>query len=397
MKERKMTVSKKTITYLLLLFIWLPAYSMYSFIPGASKILLMLRLASSILILMKNWGMRIYKECLIIIGFSTIEIITTALHNSSKLLNVIEFCACITAMYVFFVNLSTNEKKHFREAIAFLSLVYVVGSVIVCFSIPNEIREDLGLHFFISSRANTAQTMICLLALLIALDYKIVGKISNISFIVIGLTALDMIGLHSGQGIIMIGIIVVTLFVFTRDGNHKLLRLFSPCGVYIANIFLNWLIISQVYRKVKFITHFITDVLHKDVTLTGRDVIYNNIVAIYLGSPWLGYGYENNIVENALSRFAAGYNSAHNSPFQLLIEVGLIGFLFFSVLVFYVLVRLRKANTRQSYILYGAIIAFLIGGIASLAYYNIYFYVLIMFCIGMYTDDISEERSDSHI
>lgn len=391
MIERKMIVSKKTITYLALLFIWLPAYSMYSFIPGAGRFLLILRLASSTIIIIKNWGMRVRKEHVIIIGFATVEIITTILNNSSELFSAVEFCICIIAMCVFFSNLGTEGKKSFRNATACLSLVYIIGSVIVCFTTPNEIRENLGLHFFVSSRANTAQTMICLLAILIALDYKIIGKVSCRSYLILGLTALDMVGLHSGQGIIMLGIIIVTLLVFTRSRNDKLLKLFSPSGVYIVNIFLNWLIISQVYMKINLITQFITDVLKKDVTLTGRDVIYTNIVAIYLGSPWIGYGYKNNIVENTLSRFAAGYNSAHNSPFQLLIEVGLIGFLFFSLLVFYILTQLRKAKTRQSYTLYGAIIAFLIGGIASLAYYNIYFYVLIMFSVGMYTDDMSEE------
>ena len=294
----------------------------------------------------------------------------------------------------FFVNLDYNKQQQFRKSTVALTLIYIVGSTIVCYSTPSEIREDLGLHFFISSRANTAQAMVCLLSIIFALDYKIYGKTQKISIVILGLTILDMIGLHSGQGIIMIGIIILTLLVFTKNKSGKLLKILSPAGIGIANVVLNWLIISQAYLKINLLTWFITDVLKKDVTLTGRDIIYTNIVAIYLGSPWLGFGYGNSVVENTLSRFAAGYNSAHNSPFQLLIEVGIIGFAFFFYFVFYILTQLRKAETKQCYVLYGGIIAFLIGGITSLAYYNIYFYIMIMFCVGMYTNDILKIRRD---
>lgn len=392
--NRKILINKRMLIYFILLFIWIPAYSLYSFIPGANKLLLGLRLLSSIVILIKCFGTKMRKEYIILLGFCLVELITTVIHNPENLLNAVEFCMCIMAMCIFFVNLDYNKQQQFRKSTVALTLIYIVGSTIVCYSTPSEIREDLGLHFFISSRANTAQAMVCLLSIIFALDYKIYGKTQKISIVILGLTILDMIGLHSGQGIIMIGIIILTLLVFTKNKSGKLLKILSPAGIGIANVVLNWLIISQAYLKINLLTWFITDVLKKDVTLTGRDIIYTNIVAIYLGSPWLGFGYGNSVVENTLSRFAAGYNSAHNSPFQLLIEVGIIGFAFFFYFVFYILTQLRKAETKQCYVLYGGIIAFLIGGITSLAYYNIYFYIMIMFCIGMYTNDILKIRRD---
>lgn len=390
MAERKMLISKRTIVYFALLFVWLPAYSIYSLIPGANRTLLILRLLSSLLILIKSFGTKFRKENFIVAVFSAVEIVSTILYNRGNLLNAFEFCLCIFAMSVFFVNLNYAKMVQFRQASITLSFIYIVGSIVICFSTPSGIRENLGLHFFISSRANTAQTMVCLSSIIFALDYKLFGKASRISFVILALTVVDMIGLHSGQGIIMVTIIITTLLIFTNKKSDKLLKVISPIGVSIVTLIMNWLVISQSYLRFDIITSFITDILNKDVTMTGRDIIYTNIVRIYLGSPWLGYGYGNSIVESELSGFAAGYNSAHNSLFQILIEVGLVGFVFFFALLFYILTQLRKAGTNQSYILYGGIIAFLIGGITSLAYYNIYFYILIMFSVGMYLDDMSE-------
>ena len=323
-------------------------------------------------------------EYLLIGAYALVEIISTYLYNRVNLFNVIEFCICIMSMCIFFINLGRERQVQFRKAVVFWGVIYAIGITITCFATPRGVREDLGLHFFVSSRANSAQTMICVLALLFALDYKLYGKPQMTSLLVLLLTGLSMLGLHSGQGIIMLGIVIVVLLIFTRKKSDKLVRLISPVGIALLNIFLNWLVISQVYLKIKPITYFITNILQKDVTLTGRDIIYNNIVYIFLKNPLLGFGYKNSIVENSLSHFAEGYNSAHNSPFQILIEVGIIGFVIFFVLILWILMQLEQKKTKECYVAYGCIVAFLIGGITSLAYYNIYFYVLVSFSIGMY-------------
>lgn len=384
MENRKFVIHINTLKYIMLFFIWIPAYSLYSFIPMANRVMLGLRLLCSIIIILKYFTLKWRIEYLLIGAYALVEIISTYLYNRVNLFNVIEFCICIMSMCIFFINLGRERQAQFRKAVVFWGVIYAIGITITCFATPRGVREDLGLHFFVSSRANSAQTMICVLALLFALDYKLYGKPQMTSLLVLLLTGLSMLGLHSGQGIIMLGIVIVVLLIFTRKKSDKLVRLISPVGIALLNIFLNWLVISQVYLKIKPITYFITNILQKDVTLTGRDIIYNNIVYIFLKNPLLGFGYKNSIVENSLSHFAEGYNSAHNSPFQILIEVGIIGFVIFFVLILWILMQLEQKKTKECYVAYGCIVAFLIGGITSLAYYNIYFYVLVSFSIGMY-------------
>lgn len=384
MENRNFVIHINTLKYIALFFVWIPAYSIYNWIPMANRVMLGLRLLCSTIIILKYFTPKLRVEYLLIGAYAFIEIISTYLYNRTNLFNALEFCICIISMCMFFVNLGREHQVQFRKAVVFWGIIYAIGIAITCFATPGSMREDLGLHFFVSSRANSAQAMICVLALLFALDYKLYGKPQVTSLLVLLLTGISMIGLHSGQGIIMLSIVIAVLLIFTRKKSDKLVRLVSPIGIALLNILLNWLIISQVYMKIKPITYFITTVLKKDVTLTGRDIIYNNIVYIFLKSPLLGFGYKNSVVENSLSHFAEGYNSAHNSPFQILIEVGIIGFVIFFVLIFWILMQLEQKKTKECYIVYGCIVAFLIGGITSLAYYNIYFYVLISFGIGMY-------------
>lgn len=395
MKNRTFLININTLKYIIVFFVWIPAYALYNYIPMANKIMLFLRLLCSIIIIIKNFSFNWKLEYILIGAYSVIEIVSTLLYNQENLFNVLEFCLCIMSMCVFFVNLNNYKQLQFRKAVAFWGIIYAIGITFTCFITPSSMREDLGLHFFVSSRANSAQTMICILVLMFALDFKFYGKPKLISLLVLIFTGVSMIGLHSGQGIIMLGIVIIVLVIFTRKKADKLLYLISPIGVAVINIFLNWLIISQAYLNVSPITYFITNILKKDVTLTGRDIIYTNIVSIFLKNPLLGFGYENSIVKNSLSHFAEGYNSAHNSPFQILIEVGIVGFAIFFVLVFLVLARLEKAKTTECYIVYGGIVAFLIGGITSLAYYNIYFYVLMAFCVGMYCNNKGSFRKDT--
>ncbi|KAF5032500.1 hypothetical protein DSECCO2_616640 [anaerobic digester metagenome] len=384
--KQGLKVNKKTLCYIPLLFVWIPAYSIYSILPMANRLMLMLRLVCSVGIIIRFLKLKMRTEYLIILGFFLVETFSTLQHNAGNIFNAVEFCLCVMSMFLFFINLDDYRMIRFRQATVILSFVYVVGLTFTCFTTPSAIRENLGLHFFISSRANSAQAMVCLLSIIFALDYKIYNEIRRGSLFILGLTVIDMLGLHSGQGMIMIGIVILTLIVFTQKKSGRLLKVFSPTGVGLVNIVLNWLIISQSYMNIAPLTYFITEVLHKEVTLTGRDIIYTNIVSIYLRSPLIGFGYGNSVVEETLSHFAAGYNSAHNSLFQLLIEVGIVGFIFFLILVFYILSRLRKVENNYCYILYGGIVAFLIGGTTSLAYYNVYFYILIAFSVGMYTN-----------
>lgn len=383
-----MQVSKRTLIYIFFLYTWLPAHGIYALIPGGYKLLLYLRLFTSAYILVSHFGeMKKATRYFLVAGYSIVNITSTVLHNTARVtkwFDVLEFCLCLVAMLLFFQSVYCDDRvgrENLRKAVFSLLFIYTIGTLISCFSMAADDRARQGVYFFVDSRANTAQILMTLNSMLLVLDVQLIGKARKSTKILFALCFVCMIGLKSGQGIMMMGVEFLCAFILLTKRDKRATRLLSPVGVIILSAGLNYLVVSQAYLRFEPIVFFIERVLRKEASLTGRDLIFQSIGAIYLQSPWIGFGYENTVVSNALGSISEAYNSAHNSLFQILIEVGAIGFVFYLGLIYAALKGLYKKQTKDIMISYGAICAFIIGGLVSLSCFNVYFWVFLIFAL----------------
>lgn len=101
MKNRTFLININTLKYIIVFFVWIPAYALYNYIPMANRIMLFLRLLCSIIIIIKNFSFNWKLEYILIGAYSVIEIVSTLLYNQENLFNVLEFCLCIMSMCVF--------------------------------------------------------------------------------------------------------------------------------------------------------------------------------------------------------------------------------------------------------------------------------------------------------
>ncbi len=84
----------------------------------------------------------------------------------------------------------------------------------------------------------------------------------------------------------------------------------------ILFLFSSWLL------SFKFVQTFIVDVLHEDLTLTGRLGIYGTIGEVFGDSPWYGMGIGNYL---GVTMILTGCANAQNGIINLFLEVGVIG------------------------------------------------------------------------
>lgn len=90
--------------------------------------------------------------------------------------------------------------------------------------------------------------------------------------------------------------------------------------------------VYEVVLDISFVQYLIEDILHEDLTLTGRTVIYAKMLDLIEEQPWFGYG------NGTASFFTWYYMSMPNTQNGLLndyIDWGMVGvsFLyFFSIL-----------------------------------------------------------------
>ncbi len=126
----------------------------------------------------------------------------------------------------------------------------------------------------------------------------------------------------------------------------------------------------------KPVTFIIEDVLHRDISLTGRLDIYGQLPEIFLKKPLLGYGYMNMPVKQHLLWYA----NAQNALLDFILNYGVLALLGFGVLGCSVIARREKAavNSEKIWYVRCMLYAFVFIGIAEVVYSTTFFFLLAM-------------------
>ena len=150
------------------------------------------------------------------------------------------------------------------------------------------------------------------------------GKLSNIK-IRFGILAYGIYGIiicnqvNCATGIIGNLIIISLIFIPFSDQIKETLS--KPLIMLVILLVANILLIgSGVLLQIPFIQSMITEVLHKDLTLTGRLQIYAMLPDLFKNSLIIGYGYNSDIFAGLI-----GYGNAQNGMFQYVLDCGIVG------------------------------------------------------------------------
>lgn len=130
---------------------------------------------------------------------------------------------------------------------------------------------------------------------------------------------------------------VLGAFIFLASSlflSETLRNYFASPKVVLASIlllnigfffFVTWIL------QYDFVQYFIKDVLHEDMTLTGRLQIYIDIQKAFTESPWIGLGYGNSVV---VSKYFTDAYDSQNGLIELFIQIGAIGVVLFLSLLY---------------------------------------------------------------
>ena len=142
---------------------------------------------------------------------------------------------------------------------------------------------------------------------------------------------------------------------------------------------MSFLIIYQIgfLLQSKPVQYVIINVLHEDLTLTGRMNIYNEISNILLEHKWLGYGYGKSY-DIIMSRI--GYADSQNALMECIINYGIVG-TGVLLLIFYFSIKLSNGNERKFYIMI-YLYAMVVMGVVEIT-----INLLFMFAVSMMIDE----------
>lgn len=194
---------------------------------------------------------------------------------------------------------------------------------------------------------------------------KFLASYTFLYFIVIFcLYKLEFSGRHFYRRNVITILMLSTLFSFKTEcttgmlGSLSFLILFifpnitnvikKPALLLVTLIFFNTVLFffSTWILSYPFVQDFIVDVLHEDLTLTGRIGIYSKIVEVFNESPWYGLGVGNYA---GISFNLTGCANAQNGLINLFLELGIIGCFLFLIILY----KLSKeADIHSTYNLY---------------------------------------------
>ena len=139
-------------------------------------------------------------------------------------------------------------------------------------------------------------------------------------------------------------------------------------------LLIHYLIVFvQIQSTNPWLSYFITEVLNKQITLTGRVKIYNRFGEI-MQNHWLfGYGYTSDrIIE--VTKLA----NTQNGFLQVIYVGGLVSFAVFMIMMFYIIAQIIKIkNKKEQNILFSALMAFFAIAVIEIPFHSVLFYMLL--------------------
>lgn len=281
----------------------------------------------------------------------------------------------ILGIWLYFRDSTEHSSYIFYKVIKAVWLLNLILSFY--YAATNIIQSTYGgVIFFLGSKDVTVQSFVCLFGLSCYYDLHNKKRIALTTWLMAFSSLFFAILQGSGQGMVMLGLLITFMMVLQILGN-KVLDRFVPIIFIIILAFLYYVILTFSFLKSPFIVDFVQNVLGKEATLTGRDFIFVRSINLFLEHPLIGYGYDNQIVYEVLGKIWTAYNTAHNALLQMLIDYGIIGTTSFITMLWSALSVMHKSRKISIGAIYGAVFVLLIGGLTGVTVPSVYFWLLL--------------------
>ncbi len=258
-----------------------------------------------------------------------------------------------------------NSKEAYK-VIYKLVFSYVLINMLLSFILPDGLFPEYGIHF-LGIRTRFTEYSIALIYISLFYFNCFSKKKKNDKILMIASVMLAIINIFSqwiATGILVIILILIMYMFFRKIKISK--------NIYCVGFALLLLItITIINGSLLNMFDFIFEMLNKDVTLTGRTIIWDNAINLMKSNPvkyfLVGAGY---IKDGNMIPYAGGFWQAHNTLLQLICENGIVGTIIFLKFFFkagYPVVKMK--NRKLVALNVSVIFGFLIMMITEILYY----------------------------
>ena len=371
----KIYLSENRILLFLLCSIYTYIFISISELPWSMYVLSQILCAGfMVLYLMANLDIYLMKKYRVINGlvllYSILALVSVYLNGQFSIYQISTFALNNTILP--FIEIQ-REKGHFyflcKVMLFWLSLLILVNDVLMVIMPGRFYGDGLSKTFFLDNKFATGYDHILMFFLFCIL---IGEKKKKRRWIPVLFVIICLICYYIDCNTAILGTVVFFLISHSSSRLRDILSRKSTMAVMIAlSAMFIWSGDMFRIRPVKF---FITEVLGRDVTLTGRQQIYDIVPRLLLSRPWIGYGNSAGII----SKYTGAFN-AQNGFFDLAISYGIPAALVFVILLI-TLVR-RPVTTTGRYAL-GTFYGFLVMSTVEMTFGS----MMMLFGMILFTD-----------
>lgn len=189
-----------------------------------------------------------------------------------------------------------------------------------------------------------------------------------------------MLYVWSGTGVVVC--VLITAFALLFQGK-RIEHFFNIIDLTIAYIVIYCAIV--VFRLQNLFSGIIVDVLHKDITFTGRTSLWDMAMWYIQKKPYIGYG----ITAKFLTMKSGISYSPHNLVLQIVLAGGFLSLLCFVIMYIASVKKISKRKYVYSSLLAVSIFCYLVASLTESTMNTQYFYLILVLA---YNIDIIEKQ-----
>lgn len=274
---------------------------------------------------------------MLIIGYFFVLLLST-LYNNGDLSGYVSQCFLVLVFTLYFrMCLEHNKKRIFSVFTDYFSILSILNFI----SIILKNNRDANRVYFLGYDNTFAPFLVigCFIVLIYLIDDNIEKHtwkkyLSQCVFLINLVSALLVTSATIKVGMFMF-VLGYALFYLLK---LKKIKVLNYDVYFIVSLLIFFLIV--IFRMQDNFEYLITNILHRDLTFTGRSYIWDRSLEYIGNNQILGIGYWN--MENRLATI--GIYHAHSTYLNILLESGIIGMISYFALLFINGRKIKRIN-----------------------------------------------------
>lgn len=323
-------------------------------------------------------GKKYYKTPLYFVLPLLLSLLISTIVNDSSFHNLFAFAYPILAYTCFFIWVG-ESKSRFISYIQIVSNYYLI-ILIVNLGFTIFFPNMFGISYFLGAE-NRIGYYLLVGFLYNGIKAYLLGKKMQL-FIYTALMIINNLLVWSGTAVVAVGLLSAMMFIPILKSFFQKIHFYFLLIAYGVVLFTLVVFSTIGFLDGTFVEQFIVDFLGKNMTFTGRDVLWEETILLIMQKPLLGYGVvdDGNIIQYITKEGNLGTLSAHNQFLQSVYEGGFIVLLIIISSLLYLGKRIDMCAVKSVSRLFKSVVIVLLFMYLTESPNLHYYYEVFVFC-----------------